>query len=322
MRSKSSDFEDRESENNKSVGDRIQGAGLDLEDTHTRNASSIGSKPLFNTVAIVGVGLMGGSLGMAMLERGLADSVLGIGRNPKSLILAQEIKAVSSWSLELADVCSADLIVIAVSVGSISAVLSSIKPFANSDALITDLGSTKQTIVAEGEKLYGSRFIGSHPMTGSELSGIEAARSDLYTGAAWAVVTSAEQTANTHTNSDRIIQLAKSLGSRPVSLTPSDHDRIIALVSHLPHALSFTFARTVGATKDADIARKLAAGSYKDIMRVASSEPELWRDIFLDNRESVLASLSSFEQKLQVLKKAIEEGNSEELIKFIKHNGG
>ena len=278
----------------------------------------------FKTVAIVGVGLMGlmgGSLGMAILERGLADCVLGIGRNPEALIRAQERKAISRWSLGIADIREADLIILAVPVGSISEILNSIEPYVDEDAIVTDLGSTKQTIVSEGEKLFGARFIGGHPMAGSELSGIEAAHSDLYMGAAWAVVTSELPTENSGTNSDRIVRLAAALGSRPVLLSALDHDRLIALVSHLPHILSFTFARTVGLSSDAELARSLGAGSYREIMRVAASDPVLWRDIFLDNRESVLESLSWLEENLQILRNFIEQGNAEKLLEYIKLAG-
>ncbi len=276
------------------------------------------STKIFNQIAIIGVGLMGGSLGMAVLERGLADSVIGFGRNEESLNRAVERKAVSSWSLNYSDLASADLIVICVPVGSIPAVLRSIQPFTTKNALITDMGSTKQSIMLEGDRLFGFRFVGSHPMAGSELSGIDAARSDLFVNAAWAVVGSERDNDRSEPEIARMIQFAAALGSRPIRLNASDHDSLVALVSHLPHLLSFSFAKTVADASDPKLAKQLSAGSYKDIMRVAASDPELWRDIFIDTRTALIDILTKFEQNAQLLRRLIEQEKSEDILNFIQ----
>lgn len=260
----------------------------------------------FACVTIVGVGLMGGSLGLALKARGLARRVVGVDKSAEILARAQERDAIDVGTTDLAEgVRDADGVVVAAPVGVIPALLEKIAASVRPDALLTDLGSTKGRIVAAGSRLFGPRFVGGHPMAGGVESGVEAARADLFTGAAWLIVRPQPFTLEEDPPASRLAALITALGARPIPMEAACHDRLAALVSHLPHALSFAFARTVAASEEAEQAREMAGGSYRDLMRVAAADPTLWQDIFRDNREALLAALAAFETHLRDLKRQI-----------------
>lgn len=269
----------------------------------------------FACVAILGVGLMGGSLGRALRARGLARRVLGVDRAAETLEKAVALGAIDAGSLDIVEtVREADGVVIAAPVGVIPALLETMAPHVRPDALITDLGSTKARIVEAGTRLFGPRFVGGHPMAGSEESGIAAAQADLFTGAAWAVVRPQPFDFAGDPHAARLAALASALDARPIALDAERHDRLVALVSHLPHILSFAFARTVGADDAAEQARQMAAGSYRDMIRVSAADPFLWRDIFLANRAALLEALAAFETQLHTLKQALETADFPALL--------
>jgi prephenate dehydrogenase len=268
----------------------------------------------FERVTIIGVGLMGGSLGMALRQRGLAGSVLGVDANAQTLKEAQRLGAIEGGTTDLAaGVREADFLVFAAPVGMIPNLLAAAAAHVRPDALVTDLGSVKKSIVASGTRLFGTRFVGGHPMAGSERSGPEAARADLFEDAAWAIVRPESFRLETDEPAQRLAELVRAVGAEPIALDTAQHDRLVALVSHLPHALSFAFARTAGSDAEADLARTLAAGSYRDLIRVSRADPGLWRDIFLDNRDALLAALTAFEERLRTLRTSIEAGDAEGL---------
>ncbi len=261
----------------------------------------------FETVAIIGVGMMGGSLGLDLRSRGLARQVIGIDSSDSALTLAHERDAIDYGTTQIVSgVEAADCIVFAVPVGAIPALLETIAPHIRPDALITDLGSTKANIVTKGQLLYGSRFIGGHPMAGAPERGMEAARANLFEGAAWAIVRDRSFDLYTDLTAARVAGLAAALGARPLALDAALHDRLAALVSHLPHVLAFAFADLVQADPNAELARSLAAGSYRDLMRVAAADPAMWSDIFRTNRDCLLAAIAAFEAQLQSLRGRIE----------------
>jgi prephenate dehydrogenase len=273
----------------------------------------------FECIAIVGVGLMGGSLGMALRARGLARRVIGVDSSAETRSRAQERGAIDAGTDTLAGaVRSADGVVVAAPVGLIPSLLEAMAPHVRPDALVTDLGSTKAVIVQAGTRLFGPRFVGGHPMAGSEQSGIEAARADLFDGAAWAVVRPEPFAPLEDAPAVRLAALAFALGARPIPMDAARHDRLVALVSHLPHLLSFAFAHTVGAAPDAAQAREMAGGSYRDLMRVSAADPALWRDIFLDNRASLLAALDAFDSRLAALRRAVEAANTATLDSLLE----
>ncbi len=278
-------------------------------------AEAVGDFTPFACVAILGVGLMGGSLGLALRARELALRIVGVDREPETLARAQARGAIQMGTTDPAEaVRDADCIVAAAPVGVIPDLLAQIAPHVRPDALVTDLGSTKARIVEVGTRLFGSRFVGGHPMAGSEESGIRAARADLFAGAAWAIVRPEPFALAEDAPAARLAVLASALGARPVPLDSARHDRLVALVSHLPHVLSFAFARMVGGDTAAEEARALAGGSYRDLMRVSAADPFLWRDIFLDNRAALLEALTTYESYLHTLKQHIEAADPAALL--------
>ena len=264
----------------------------------------------FQRVAILGVGLMGGSLGMALRARGLAQTIVGWDHHPETLTLAQQCGAIdlSEPYLALA-VQGADAIFLAVPVTVAPDLLERIAPHVSPTALISDLGSVKTEIVATGERFLGERFIGGHPMAGSEQSGVGAARSDLFEAAAWAVVPAHAERLLSEPSVARLLALVTALDARPLLLDAATHDRLVALISHLPHALAFALRNTIETDLERDLALQLAGGSYRDMTRVASSDPTLWRGIFQANRDFLLAALTAYEQQLSVFIQAIRDND-------------
>jgi prephenate dehydrogenase len=265
-------------------------------------------------VAIVGVGLIGGSLGMALRERRLAQAVIGIGRNPETLQKALRLGAIDEAAIDLATgVQNADLIVLATPIGQILADLERLSTLLSPGAVITDVGSTKGEIARAGDRLISSgAFVPGHPMAGSERSGVEAARADLFMEATWAL------TPTPITNPDalqRVRHLAQAVGARTIVLDPDAHDRAVAVTSHLPHVLAYALAALAGAeSEESPHLFDLAAGSFAGATRVAASSPELWRDIALSNREALLRSLHAYRISLAETEAAIESGDADALL--------
>ena len=242
---------------------------------------------------------------MALRKRGLARRVVGVDVRAETLESAQALGAIDVGTREIIEaVREADCLVLAAPVGVIPSLMEQIAPHIRPDALVTDLGSTKTRIVETGNRIFGGRFVGGHPMAGSERGGIDAARADLFDGAAWGVVSDAALAPKSA--AARLVAMVTRLGAHPILLDAAQHDRLVALVSHLPHVLSFAFARTVNASPDGEQARRLAGGSYQDMMRVSHANPALWRDIFLDNRAALLDAITTFESALDTLRQAIE----------------
>jgi prephenate dehydrogenase len=275
--------------------------------------------PPFARVTILGVGLMGGSLGMALRTRRLAQTVVGWDHDAEALETAQQRGAIDTAEpdLKLA-IAEADAIFLAVPVGAASALLERIAPQVRPNALISDLGSVKTEVVATGHRLFGTRFVGGHPMAGSEQSGVAAARADLFADAPWAVVPYRLPNPDGDADLERLIALVVALGARPLLLDPAPHDRLVALISHLPHALAFALKGTVETDMEHDLALQLAGGSYRDMTRVASSDPALWRGIFQANRDFLLSALASYEQRLSALIQAIRDNDAAAIERAMK----
>lgn len=272
------------------------------------------SEGSFWRVAILGVGLMGASLGLALRAKGLAQEVVGYDLSEQMLQCALERGAISEGTTNLLEaVKGADLVVFAVPVEVMPALMERVVPALSPNTLLTDLGSTKQRIVTEGARLFGAQFVGGHPMAGSEESGARAGRADLFQGAAWILTPS-----HPLSSVERLKALVTALGARPFLLEAEEHDRMVALVSHLPHALSFSFSKTVRELSNPTLAESLAGSSYRDMIRVAASSPQLWSGIFLENREALLTSIITYQQSLQRLQEILESQNREALLELLQ----
>ncbi len=268
---------------------------------------------LFNRVTIIGVGLIGGSIGLAIKKHGLAKEVTGVFHHRATLKKALKRKAVDKGVMDIRrGVRNADLVILATPVSSIVRLGREAIEYAKPGAIITDVGSTKKWVVEQMEKaarLSSVKFVGSHPMAGSEHAGVDFARFDLIEGTP-CIVTKAS---GTDTKAlDKVINFWKGLGGKVKVMTPAEHDRSVALVSHLPHIVAFSLA---GAIPEKDM--MYAAEGFKDTTRVASSDPSLWADIFLTNKKEALKACRLFETAYKNILKALSAEDYKGIIKAL-----
>ncbi len=258
----------------------------------------------WDTVAIVGVGLIGGSIGRALLARQAARRVVGIGRRAASLRIARRMGAATETTTSLArGVEQAELIVVCTSVADVVRHVREVAQSCPAGALVTDAGSTKGAIVAalDGTLPRSVRFVGSHPLAGSERRGPSEADSELFVDRL-VVLTPSSQTRPIDVR--RVAALWRRMGAATSVMGPEDHDRALALTSHLPHVV----AAALAAVTPPDLLT-LTAGGWRDTTRVAGGDPALWEQIFLSNREQVLAALGKYQTELDALSKAIRAGD-------------
>jgi prephenate dehydrogenase len=261
------------------------------------------------TVAIVGAGLIGGSIGLALQARRLSGRVIGVGRSAESLAAARRAKVVTDTSLDLAAaVAEADLVVVATDVGTIAPLLDRIDEAVRPGTLITDAGSTKASIVAAWEKRRRTRrgrFVGGHPIAGSHKSGPAAADATLFEGRV-AVVTPARATPAA--DAEAIGGFWSALGSTVFMIDPKEHDKLLAATSHAPHLIAAAIALATPAA-----ARQFTAGGWRDTTRIAAGDPELWTDILLDNAPQVAKALARIATGAEKMLAAIEAGDRRRL---------
>ena len=267
---------------------------------------------MIRQLAIVGVGLLGGSVAKAARLGGLARRIVGVGRDPERLRPAVEDGTLDTAVTDLdAGVREADVILLAAPVLAIEGLLERVWGAAANGALITDVGSTKRNIVRTAERLAVTRplaFVGSHPLAGSEQAGYRVARADLFRGAT-VVVTPTEKTelAALKTTTG----LWEALGAHVTSLDPETHDRTVAAISHLPHLIACALVDGAGRVEPG--ALELAARGFRDTTRIAGGDPDMWTEIFLANRDALTAGIEAFRQALGDLQRVIETGRADAL---------
>ncbi len=253
------------------------------------------STPLFETMAVVGVGLIGGSLARAARERGLVSRIVGLGRGRENLRKALELGVIDAMETDWGKgMREAGLVVLATPVGSIVELLPKIGALCGDDTVVTDVGSVKGSIVREAERTLArpSLFVGGHPIAGTEDSGVEASFSSLFAD---------HKTILTPTDGTdpealgRVRSLWEEIGSNVVVMDAENHDRVMGFVSHLPHIVAYALVHNIYSEdqRDGNLAR-FSAGGFRDFTRIASSHPEMWRDICLMNREALLEAVDSF----------------------------
>lgn len=254
-------------------------------------------------LAILGVGLIGGSMGLAAKAAGAARHVIGLGRNPQKLAHAQALGCVDAWSTDLAAVASADLVVVATPVGQIAEDVLTLARLVKPGAIISDAGSTKGEIVRQLDASLPLEiaFVGGHPIAGSEKGGAEHARADLFQGQR-VVLTPGKH--SSHGAMEWLSNWWGRLGALVTQLTPEEHDRILAAVSHVPHAV----AALLASSTPADCLSWVGTG-WRDTCRVAGGDPGLWRQILVSNRADILAQLQQFAQSLEALTQALASGD-------------
>jgi prephenate dehydrogenase len=264
------------------------------------------------TVAIVGVGLIGGSLGRALLARKLAKRVIGVGRSQASLDAARRTGAITETALDPAAVAEADLVVVSTGVRSIPRLLEAVDQAVRPGTLITDAGSTKASIVAAWEKRRKSRrgrFVGSHPLAGSHRRGPEAADAELFTGRVTVVTPAA---ATPPDDVAAIGEFWSAVGATVFVMSPRDHDRIVAATSHAPHVMAAAIAAATPAA-----ALPFTAGGWRDTTRIAAGDAELWADILLDNAGPLGTALGRIATAAERILAAVEAGDRRRLITLL-----
>ncbi|MFI5303398.1 MAG: prephenate dehydrogenase [Nitrospiria bacterium] len=268
----------------------------------------------FKKLAIIGVGLIGGSLAIDCKKNGLAKEVIGYGRSEENLKKAVSLGVIDRYDLNVEKVVEgADLIVLATPIGSyletVKKFLSSVSP----QAILTDVGSVKGKIVKDLEPiLQNIKFVPGHPIAGREKSGVESAIPGLFKGAR-CILTPTEST--DHDSLDVIKRLWERVGAVVSYLEPREHDEIFGMVSHIPHLVAYAMVNTVLAMEQEN--KKLVSfsgGGFRDFTRIGASSPEMWKDIFLANRDIVLNQIGQYETVLARLKKDIEDGNETALL--------
>ena len=263
---------------------------------------------MIHRLAIVGVGLLGGSIALAARAQGVAREIVGIGRDRARLEAPLRAGAVDRVTTDLvAGVRDADLLVLAANVFANEQLLAQAWPAVTPSAVITDVGSTKRGIVAAAERLgLGSprTFVGSHPMAGSEKSGYAVARADLFQGAT-VIVTPVE--ASEPAAVKIVTTFWEALGGRVSALDPDAHDQVVAAISHLPHVAAWALVEAVARFEPA--ALPFAARGFKDTTRIAAADPAMWTEILLGNRDAIVASLAAFRGALGDLERLIVAGD-------------
>lgn len=266
---------------------------------------------LFERVTIVGAGLLGASLGLALQQRGVARHITGVGRRQVSLDKALAAGTVHEVTLDLnAGVAEADLVVIATPANAVLDALSTIRPACPDSAIVIDVASTKAAVCAHAASLWPAprRFVGCHPMAGSEKSGPENAQADLYVGSVCLIEDSADLDPGAVR---RVQELWERVGARVVPVEPAQHDTILAQTSHVPHILATVLA-TVAHQDGA--ARDFVGNGFRDMTRVAAGSPEMWRDITLTNRAAVAAGLEGVKAELDAFLSALRQDDGAALM--------
>lgn len=269
----------------------------------------------FQRLAVLGLGLLGGSVAWAARKRGLAREVVGHGRREAPLRDAIERGLVDRAEVDpAAAVDGADLVVLATPVGSMAGLLRAAAPGLRRDALVTDVGSVKSLLTETLPGLVppGVVYIGSHPMAGSHEKGPDHARADLFEGATCVITPMA---GDPEAAVARIEAFWRGLGARVVRRDPTTHDIEVAWMSHVPHALAFAFARALGDAPPS--AREVAGSGFRDFTRIARSDPELWAEILVANRKAVQGPLARVAERLGDLARALETGDVETMDRWI-----
>jgi prephenate dehydrogenase len=271
----------------------------------------------FKKAVIAGVGLMGGSLGLALRKYRLAKEVVGLGRNLKRLKIARLKGAADSVTTDIAAAVSgADLVIISLPVMMIPSMFRDIKPYLSAAAIVTDMGSVKGAIAGKISGFdSGNNYIGSHPMVGSEKAGVENIKKGLFEGGT-CVVTPVNKTAKK--NITKITSLWKSLKMRVIKMDPQEHDECMAGISHFPHLAAF--AMVVAHEKEIKKCAPVIGPGFRDSTRIAASNEEIWAEIMLMNKKEVLKNIASYKKELDNLYGLLDNSRISELKEYIKRS--
>ena len=273
----------------------------------TAGRRTVARRQLVGKLTIFGVGLIGGSFALALKKHRAVAHVVGVGRSRANLLAARRLGIIDEIASDSATaVADADLVLLAAPLGQTAAILAQIAPHLAPHTVVTDAGSTKRDVIAHARRYLGAayaRFVAAHPIAGTEKSGAHAAFAGLYKGRDL-ILTPEPQT------DAKALSLVKAvwqrIGMRTITMPAAEHDRVLALVSHLPHVLSFALVSQIASYPDASMLFKHSGGGFRDTSRIAGSSPEMWRDICLANRDTLLPALDDYVSELERLRGMIE----------------
>lgn len=275
---------------------------------------------MFKKIVIFGVGLIGGSIALALKKHPEAPHIVGVGRAQQSLQEALDLGLIDSAEKDIASALhAADLVIIATPVAQTPAILKAIRPYLDESTIITDAGSTKSDVMAYARAELGdqvNQFVGGHPIAGAEKSGPAAAMADLYLGKN-VILTPDAQTSNSAL--DQVSRLWQQCGAVVSHMSAQEHDSVFAAVSHLPHLLAFALVEDLAKRSNAELLFKFAASGFRDFTRIAGSHPEMWRDIALANKTALLSELRLYQQALSDMTALLEADDSRALHDLFEH---
>lgn len=283
------------------------------------NSKTIERNMMFEQLGLIGCGLMGSSFALALKRAKLVKHVVGYSKSPSTTTLARKMKVIDTEAPSALQAMSgSDIVLLAIPVEATAATLKSIRNMVKPSTLIMDVGSTKCNVVAAAQRIlreHMGSFVPAHPIAGKELAGVKHADVDLYTGKQ-IILTPTERT-----NLERVAQATQvwqALGCHVRQMTPEAHDAAYAAVSHLPHMLAFALMNSIQGQKDSSQYLSLAGSGFRDLTRIAGSDPKMWRDIFIANKRELLKQSHAFQQALHQFEDAIIHGDSVALENFIQ----
>lgn len=284
----------------------------------TMNSKPQGSPPKFEQLGLIGCGLMGGSFALAVKRAGLVKRVVGYSKSPSTTERARQMGVIDVEAPSaLLAVSGADLVLLAVPVSATEATFKAIRHLITKDTLVMDVGSTKRDVVDTARRVLKDQvgiFVPAHPIAGKELSGVEHADADLYTDRQ-VILTPIERTLTKQL--DDAQKLWASLGCEVKLMSPEAHDAAYAAVSHLPHLISFALMNAIKSQSEWEDFLSLAGPGFRDFTRIAASDPQMWRDVLLSNREEIMAQSNHFQRALHGLEQALVNGDADKLENLI-----
>ncbi len=270
---------------------------------------------MIDKLVIIGVGLIGGSLSLALKQAGLVEQVVGCGRNLDNLKRGVELGILDAYEAEISRaIKAADMVVVAVPLGAMTSVFEQIAPALEAQTVVTDVGSAKGSVVAAARPVFADKihqFVPGHPIAGTERSGVEAGFATLYQNRK-VIVTPTEET-DAH-NTGKVISMWESCGATVESMSIDHHDKVLAATSHLPHMLAYALVHHLSHLNEHEEIFRYAAGGFRDFTRIASSDPVMWRDVCLANGPALLELISQYQDEMSRVAAAIESRDSEQLL--------
>ena len=267
---------------------------------------------MINKLCIIGVGLIGGSLARALKEKGYCKHIVGSSRRAEHLQKAVDLGVIDSYSIDMQEAAKdADVIIVCVPLGAMEVVFSKIKDVINPDTIITDVGSSKQSVVDAAEKAFGeipANLIPGHPIAGTEKSGVEASFAELFQ-CRKIIITPLEN--NDPQQVEKIEQMWLQTGAEVRQMSVQHHDEVLAATSHLPHVLAFGIVDTLAKMDSQQEIFEYAAGGFRDFTRIASSDPVMWRDICVNNRDALLKVMRKYIEDMELMYDLIEKSDGE-----------